>query len=203
MKVPSTPLDGPSDKCRRCGCWSRSTGCCKAIPSAIAPTLLPCAHCGSATAPHVFRSDEDPDLDEYERDHGHPISWMVVCDAGTDRKRGGCGGSAGAGFTEAEAIEKWNRRITPSQSGDSQKGNDRSQSENTPSSIAPTDDEIIAADLASIRTEDLRTAEGWVLGVVRRAVAHLRARSATRAKNCQWPECNCDMLSRNNCGVKS
>lgn len=70
--------------------------------------LLPCPFCGHATAPQLATS---ADLDENWDDSNVPY-YAVFCDASKPGGRGGCGASGGFAPTEAEAIERWNRRAS-------------------------------------------------------------------------------------------
>lgn len=77
-------------------------------------SLLTCPYCGKG-APTVHVESSMDELEEYERDHGHPESWTVVCDAATEKKLGGCGASSGYMFSPEEAVERWNARTSPSE----------------------------------------------------------------------------------------
>lgn len=75
-----------------------------------APTeLLPCPHCGSATAPKLKPWDGDPPMPGF----------YVVCDAaGWEGMEGrGCGCSGAYGEDEGEAVAAWNRRVPASGAG--------------------------------------------------------------------------------------
>lgn len=162
-------------------------------PSAI-EAILPCPCCG-------YRAElEQAPQEPFTENSG---GYYIEC------KRAGCGITTRLAFAAKDdpvpgLKESWNRRSLASQSAPTltplspenaasrkpfppevmagalqdkiETGPERTRS----STRAITDDEIIATDLESIMVDDLRNSEAWVIGVIRRAVAHLRrAPSAT------------------------
>ncbi len=73
------------------------------------PELLPCPFCGKTHTLIVGAASEMWDEDQ-NGPFPHTETYAVFCDASTDGKKGGCGGSGGYFLTKEEAAEAWNRR---------------------------------------------------------------------------------------------
>lgn len=73
------------------------------------PELAPCPFCGKTHTLIVGAASEVWDEDQ-NGPFPHTETYAVFCDASTDGRKGGCGGSGGHFLTKEEAAEAWNRR---------------------------------------------------------------------------------------------
>lgn len=76
------------------------------------PKLAPCPFCGKTHTLIVGAASEMWDEDQ-NGPFPHTETYAVFCDASTDGRKGGCGGSGGHFLTKEEAAEAWNRRSDP------------------------------------------------------------------------------------------
>jgi hypothetical protein len=82
------------------------------MSEAIKHSLQPCPFCGKTHTLIVGAASETWEADEHGP-YPHTETYAVFCDASSEGRKGGCGGSGGYFATKEDAIEAWNRRNDP------------------------------------------------------------------------------------------